>query len=425
MSDPSPTSVEPQDASSSTPATSGAQLLFDRLLSFRFTYVAILGFLVLYAFSIMGLERYLQRHFEEVIAEQVTITDFRSSVVTKIQRRVDYSIGNSLWVALGGVEVAPVVIGKDGTTWIYVAGYQSTPPPTRLTMESLIEEAERLLPATAYVTVSVPHNALISNFVLVLYAGALIQILWLRNRSLAKRESALLQGAVADYRTAEERARGIESELEQMRAELHTLEPSDPEQQNEVVSLLNERRTLEGKLASLEARETELRGRAAKAGELGTEIQALEDLLEEASDDIASRDQQIQQLEKRLKRAAKDAGALESARSRESEQLSRRYGTLYRNLEVDARALDDMVALRDEPMKLKCEEKLKRLNDEADNVAVRRKVGGLPPHLTIFEIGFAGKGRIYYMKGKQRRFRVLNVGAKNTQNAAIEYLRKL
>ena len=86
---------------------------------------------------------------------------------------------------------------------------------------------------------------------------------------------------------------------------------------------------------------------------------------------------------------------------------------------------DFIVALRDEAMKLKCEEKLKRLNDEADNLAVRRKVGGIPPHLTIFEMGFAGKGRLYYMKGNQRRFRVLNVGAKNTQNAAIEYLRKL
>ncbi|MBW2725354.1 MAG: hypothetical protein JRE71_13285 [Deltaproteobacteria bacterium] len=97
----------------------------------------------------------------------------------------------------------------------------------------------------------------------------------------------------------------------------------------------------------------------------------------------------------------------------------------YRNLEIDDRAINDIVALRDEAMKLKCEEKLKRLNDEADNLSVRRKVGGIPPHLTIFEMGFAGKGRLYYMKGNQRRFRVLNVGAKNTQNAAIEYLRKL
>ena len=63
--------------------------------------------------------------------------------------------------------------------------------------------------------------------------------------------------------------------------------------------------------------------------------------------------------------------------------------------------------------------------DDTDNVAIRRKVGGLPPHLTIFELGFAGKGRIYYTRGKQRRFRILSVGAKNSQKADLDYLRKL
>jgi hypothetical protein len=55
-------------------------------------------------------------------------------------------------------------------------------------------------------------------------------------------------------------------------------------------------------------------------------------------------------------------------------------------------------------------------------VAVRRKVGGLPAQLSIFEIGFAGKGRIYYSRGTSRRFRIMAVGAKNTQKADLEYL---
>ena len=66
-----------------------------------------------------------------------------------------------------------------------------------------------------------------------------------------------------------------------------------------------------------------------------------------------------------------------------------------------------MIGLGDDSLRLKCEESLKRLDADADNVAVRRKVGGLPRHLSIFELSFAGKGRIYYQKGAQRRFRVL------------------
>jgi hypothetical protein len=76
-------------------------------------------------------------------------------------------------------------------------------------------------------------------------------------------------------------------------------------------------------------------------------------------------------------------------------------------------------------LRLKAEESVKRLAEEADNVAVRRKVGGLPGYVQVFELGFAGKGRIYYTRGKSKRFRVLLVGAKNTQTTDLEYLSRL
>jgi hypothetical protein len=99
--------------------------------------------------------------------------------------------------------------------------------------------------------------------------------------------------------------------------------------------------------------------------------------------------------------------------------------TLYKNLEFDDRAISDLVALRDETMRLKAEDGVKRLSDDSDNTAIRRKVGGLPPHLSIFEMGFAGKGRIYYTRGSNQRFRILAVGAKNTQKTDLEYLSRL
>ncbi len=98
---------------------------------------------------------------------------------------------------------------------------------------------------------------------------------------------------------------------------------------------------------------------------------------------------------------------------------------LYRNLEVDDRALQDMAALGNESLRLRAEESLKRLDDDSDQAAVRRKVGGLPSHLTIFELGFAGKGRIYYTRGQQRAFRVLTVGGKASQKQDLEYLSRL
>jgi hypothetical protein len=102
--------------------------------------------------------------------------------------------------------------------------------------------------------------------------------------------------------------------------------------------------------------------------------------------------------------------------------IARRLRTLYKNLEVDERAIENLAELGDEASRLRAEEAIKRLCDEPDTAMVRRKVGGLPPHLSIFELGFADKGRIYYTTGGTRRYRVLAIGAKNSQKTDLEYL---
>ena len=107
------------------------------------------------------------------------------------------------------------------------------------------------------------------------------------------------------------------------------------------------------------------------------------------------------------------------------DQLARRLRTLYKTVEIDDHAISNIVALRDETMKLKAEEGIKRLSDESSLTTIRRKVGGLPPQLTIYELGFAGKGRIYYTRGRTQRFRILLIGAKNSQKTDLEYLSRL
>ena len=110
---------------------------------------------------------------------------------------------------------------------------------------------------------------------------------------------------------------------------------------------------------------------------------------------------------------------------RSAEHLGRRLRALYPNLEIDDRALDDMAALGDESLRLRAEEAIKRLDADAGSAAVRRKVGGLPPGLAIFELGFAGKGRIYFCRGRQRPQRVLALGGKASQKTDLEYLSRV
>ena len=396
------------------------QNALDRLYTFRVIYVAIFVFILLYVFTIRGTEHLLQNHFSAIVRDAVRITNLSIPVKTQIQTRIDERVARSRWVRWGGVQATVIVLASDGATWIYVGGRTVQPLPS-LDLAEIAREALRLLPAQDEVIVSVPHNALLANAILVSYAAVLLSGLFFYNRAVGRREGRQLQEAVAARDLTILRAGSIEQELESVRKRMLELEPAEREQ---IRSLQRERESLQTKLATLTQREEELRRKAARAVELDQERQALEDLLEEASVDMAAKDQEIRNLEKTLKRAAPGLASTPS-RSREADLLAKRFDTLYKTLEIDARALSDLVALRDETMKLKAEESLKRLADETENVAVRRKLGGLPPKHTVFELGFGGKGRIYYTKGAKRRFRVLAIGAKNTQKTDLEYLRRL
>jgi DNA repair exonuclease SbcCD ATPase subunit len=319
--------------------------------------------------------------------------------------------------------VTAVVLGRDGVTPIYLGGH-IVPPPPGMRPEEIAREAERLLPASTNVQVSVPFNSLLANSILVAYAAVLVQVLFFYTRAVARREAEQLARAAAERDRAAERAAEIDAELESVRRRLLEVEPAERSHAEEIRALQTERAALLEKLSALAERESDLRRGAARASDLEQERQALEELLEEASADLAAKNEELSDLQGRLSRVDKLA-AKGGGRGRESEWLERRLRTLYKNLEIDDRAIDDIAGLGDESLKLRAEEALKRLSDEAENVAVRRKVGGLPPQLSIFELGFAGKGRIYYAKGRQRRFRVLLVGAKNSQKPDLEYLSRL
>lgn len=193
-------------------------------------------------------------------------------------------------------------------------------------------------------------------------------MVYVANHRVTNRERARLGEVLTDRNTAAERAARIEIELKETRARLGAIEP----------------------------------------------------LEREHSEEVDAKDDEIDRLEKNLKRASRSGGR---ARTRESERIAKRFATLYKTVEIDDRAIDAIAELGDESLRLKAEEAIKRLADDAENVAVRRKVGGLPDRVQVFELGFAGKGRIYYGRGQSRRFRILLVGAKNTQSTDLETLR--
>ncbi|MBW2398722.1 MAG: hypothetical protein JRG80_05555 [Deltaproteobacteria bacterium] len=393
---------------------------FDRLASFRIIYIAIFSFVAFSVVTVLAVESLLSRHFKEATNAAIRVSPANGPIAPQIQSQVSDITRGSAWTRLGGVSVRAIVIGANGS--IIYSGGQIVPPPPSFDPIAVFREAQRLLPASVETFVAVPINSLLVISILVSYGAILISGLFVQNRNVARREAMLIQSAIDARDETAKRTGNIERELEQVRMRLLQVEPAERAHTEEIQELQQERGSLQRKLLELAEREQKLRSTAERSIELDEERRALEDLLEEAATELGEREETIGTLKSQLKRAAKTAP---SGRSRATEQLAKRMRTLYKSLEFDDRAISDMIALRDETNRLKSEEAIKRLSDDADNTAIRRKVGGLPPQLSIFELGFAGKGRVYYTRGGQQRFRILAIGAKNTQKTDLEYLSRL
>jgi len=412
----------PSEARSGGGADRGAE----RLGSFRVTILAVVTFMLLYVISVEGLERLLDAHFRAEVAQATRVSPTAGPVVTQIQQRLEERVLSSPWIRYGGVRVNVTVIGADGLTPLYVGGGVVVPPPPERHLDVEMREALDLLPAIADVFVSVPHGSALSTGLFVGYAALLLHGLFLFTRHVTRVERERLEAAVAARDRSAERARAIEEELVSVHERLRTTEPAEQQQSDEIRQLERERAELRHRLRALGERERALRTSATRAQELEEERQALEELLDEAMEDVEHKTDAIRDLEDRLEHASRKQAAEGRGRSKEAERVTKRLRTLYKNLDVEDRAISDLVALGDESLRLRAEEGLKRLDDDPDTAAVRRKVGGLPPQLSIFELGFAGKGRIYYSPRNERGgFRIVAIGGKASQKQDLEYLSRL
>jgi hypothetical protein len=403
----------------------GTKPTADRFGTFFVVSIGLLALFASYFGSIRLVEIALEREIQARVETAIVVTHFNRPVIPQVKERIDRSVRNSRWIKFGGLRVSTLVLARDGVTWLYVDGHGTPPSPEGLAPTDMIGEWLNYLPATAEVSVTLPHNAPISNAILFVFTAVFLRFAYLSNQRQSGQESERLQEALRVRDQAARRTQEIESELATTRMRLSEIVPIEREHGEEIDALQQERESLQRKLIELAAREESLRGEADSAGELASEVRALEDLLEEATGDLDAKDGEIGRLEQSLRKASKASDRAANAKAKTVELMARRFRTLYKTIEIDDRAIADISSLGDESLRLKAEESMKRLAEEADNVAVRRKVGGLPGYVQVFELGFAGKGRIYYTRGKSKRFRILLVGAKNTQPTDLEYLSRL
>jgi hypothetical protein len=416
-----PKTVDPEARSDAEALSTTAQVSGDRIASFFFVSGAILLFLSAFLATVQGVEKLLQPHFEQIVEESIRIAPSPRPPGDVIRENLEESVENSAWVRIWGVTVNVTVISRNGQTWLYVNGrphYRRYPNRDPRTMTEI---HTRLLPATAAVTISVEHQSALFLSILAVYAAIFLTGFFVHNTNVVDRHVQVIDDARESRDQAAETAMRIERELDAVRAQLREVEPAAEHDREEISRLQSEQQGLRAKLEALAARERELRGQADRVTVLEEDSRVLEEMLDEATTTLQAKDVEIRELAQSLKRSDRGGGAA-VRKSKASEVLAKRIRTFYPQVEVDDRAIDDIVALPDETTRLRAEECIKRLAEDADNLGLRRKVKALRNQAPIYELGFAGKRRLYYAKMKSGRLRVLVIGDKKTQRSDLDYL---
>lgn len=224
------------------------------------------------------------------------------------------------------------------------------------------------------------------------------------------------------YRSAGRRIRGEELER---RGEIDRLQALQQASSRRLVELQGHREALLNELGQLRSSVQDERSRAERnEDDLIAEIEALEKRLEENRSLQEVQQQEIVKLKESLVDQGKDQRRDDRGRQKAEAVLRKRFGTLYKNISVNDRAIDGLAELNEE-MRLKAEEVIHQLNANPDLVTVKRKVFGRKNRETVLEVVFAYKGRLYFRKGPDRRVEVLAVGTKNSQERELEFLSHL
>jgi hypothetical protein len=112
-------------------------------------------------------------------------------------------------------------------------------------------------------------------------------------------------------------------------------------------------------------------------------------------------------------------------RRNEFDFIAKRFSTLYKNIEMNRKALSGFLGMSDE-LQIKSEEIIHLLDRNPDKITIKRKVfSGKKNRTACFEVLFAYNGRLYFKKNEKNRAEVLVIGTKNTQTKDMEFIHNL
>lgn len=221
------------------------------------------------------------------------------------------------------------------------------------------------------------------------------------------------------YRRA---TRIIRREDYQKEAEILRLRGLETDYANRIGRIASERESLLSEYDRLKTTLDEQRKIAEKTEE--DMFGELEHLEEELQANVSEQEEQILEIEtlkERIRSLEKIRTTVDRQKEKAADRVSRRFKTLYKNIEASQKACAGFAEL-DDDMALKAEEIIHQLNDDSTIVPIKRKVFSKKSRKTIFEVGFAYRGRLYFLRTQNQRVQIVTIGTKNSQNKDLAYI---
>ncbi len=323
-----------------------------------------------------------------------------------VQDNIDAYLRKSRWLKWGGKAVVTVKTRRDTLLYPLSDIYDDSLSELDLQPVQVAAENYRLINEDPEVSLSfkLPHNTFLTNGLLGIYILAALSVLLGYYRHWFAQYKQAAQSQDSERRRLSRIAGEYQDKLDVLSIE-----------QDKMIS----------ELSQMTAQLNEAKNQAdATEDEMIDEIVALEEKIAAKAAFQEAQQQAIDQMQEKIDQLEQKLQKERGSKRSSTDIIRKRFAVLYKNLVIHDRAVEGYLVLVDD-LKIKCEEVIHQLNDDPGSVAVKRKVFGKKNRLTVLEVVFGYKGRLYFRPKGPKQSELLAIGTKNTQQKELEYLDRL
>ncbi|MCP4764336.1 MAG: hypothetical protein GY870_21360, partial [archaeon] len=253
------------------------------------------------------------------------------------------------------------------------------------------------------VEINLNHGTRTANLILFFYLGIAILIL------------------VSSYKKASFKAKHdaqIKKDL------IDNLQKEERIQQQILEDMKKERQGLFENIKSLNAKyQKDKKKLKINEEELFDEIISLEEQLNSFIELKQKKEEEINELKSKIENYERRKSS--KNRRNEFDFIFRRFAALYKNIQINRKAVTGLLSLSEE-QQIKAEECIFQLDRDQNKVTIKRKVFSGKKHKTAcLEVLFAYNGRLYFRKNENNNIEILTIGTKNTQTKDMKFLHSL